>query len=542
MKEKLKKLRDELLYVPKRAKISESKMTSCLISCVASIVICLICLGATSWAWFRGSVSTGITEIRSGEFRVNATFAQTAKGRNFESATKEKLSASVSYTLFDGSEVELDLSGVEPPAAVTGFAMDPLADTDPDMVNMAFSSPLIDRTERDYTENRSKSIPLDSGRYVLTLEIVKNTACGYVDVVYGPENEEETVQRQRILSSWFVNGQFTVSVDAGEEGGALYIGASWSDQLQILGFLGISEPESTIGDTDEVEALPTSEELQKNYDDAYARYEVEYNLALAKAKMDAAGTLWDTLKAAVPDLEALQTTYDKAKEAYEAAQTASNDAKKAYDAAQTAYNNAKTAYDEAQTAYDEAQKAYEAAQAPSEAAQQSSEEATKSEATKSEAAESGNEEPESTGEDAPNPEQALADAKAAYEKAKATYEEAEAACEKAKAAYEQAEATRVEAEAAYAEAKVALDEGEAAAQTADDARVAYEAAEAAYKEAETAYNKAVEKYGAPADAEHKPTEPEATDPEATEPGDAEAADNKAAEDNGASSAEEEVLP
>lgn len=399
MKEKLKKLRDELLYVPKRARISESKMTSCLITCVASIVLCLICLGATSWAWFRGSVSTGVTEIQSGEFQVDAALEQTAAGQESTSQTKAALSTVVSYTLSDGSVTELDLSGVKAPEAVTGFAMDPVSDTDPDVVNTTVFVPLIDRAKY-YTENDSMGIPLSSGQYTLTLTITKDTAYGYVDVVYVPAKEDGVTQWQRIFSSRFADCVFTVSVDVGEAGGTLYIGASWSDQSQTVAFLGISKPESTIGDTGEVAEMPTSEALQQQYDDAYVRYTAEYNVALAKAQVDAAQTLWQTLCAAVPNLEDLQTAYDKAK---------------------TAYETALAAY---------------------EAAKQSSEEATGSEATES----------ESTGAADPDPEQleqALADAKAAYEKAQATYEQAEAALNEGQAAARAA----ADAEKAYKEAE-----------------------------------------------------------------------------------------
>lgn len=70
----MKKWLKNLFYVPKHAKISaDENILRLLLPFVAGIVICMVCLAASAWAWFSAGIQTSPQTIAAANYDISVS-------------------------------------------------------------------------------------------------------------------------------------------------------------------------------------------------------------------------------------------------------------------------------------------------------------------------------------------------------------------------------------------------------------------------------------------------------------------------------------
>ena len=62
-----------VLYVPKHAKTNDENIRHLLVPSFLGILLCMVCLAGTTWAWFTASISTPPQSIATANYKINVT-------------------------------------------------------------------------------------------------------------------------------------------------------------------------------------------------------------------------------------------------------------------------------------------------------------------------------------------------------------------------------------------------------------------------------------------------------------------------------------
>lgn len=92
----MKQWKKSLLYTPKHTKPTDKNLMRLFLPSIVGILICMVCLAGTTWAWFSASVQTGAQTITAANFNVKVAIDPTP----VESADgRYKLTGNVTYTV-----------------------------------------------------------------------------------------------------------------------------------------------------------------------------------------------------------------------------------------------------------------------------------------------------------------------------------------------------------------------------------------------------------------------------------------------------------
>ena len=98
MKQWLKRI-THTLYVPKHQKPTDDNILRLLMPSVVGIVICMVCLADSTWAWFSASFQTAPQTITAANFAVTVSI-ENDKGQSVEAQNGQyNLTAGVEYTV-----------------------------------------------------------------------------------------------------------------------------------------------------------------------------------------------------------------------------------------------------------------------------------------------------------------------------------------------------------------------------------------------------------------------------------------------------------
>ena len=73
----MKQWKKSLLYTPKHTKPADKNLMRLLVPSIVGILICMVCLSGTTWAWFSASVQTGAQTITAANFNVEVAIDPT---------------------------------------------------------------------------------------------------------------------------------------------------------------------------------------------------------------------------------------------------------------------------------------------------------------------------------------------------------------------------------------------------------------------------------------------------------------------------------
>lgn len=73
----MKQWKKSLLYTPKHTKPADKNLMRLLMPSIVGILICMVCLSGTTWAWFSASVQTGAQTITAANFNVEVAIDPT---------------------------------------------------------------------------------------------------------------------------------------------------------------------------------------------------------------------------------------------------------------------------------------------------------------------------------------------------------------------------------------------------------------------------------------------------------------------------------
>lgn len=73
----MKQWKKSLLYTPKHTKPTDKNLMRLFLPSIVGILICMVCLSGTTWAWFSGSVQTGAQTITAANFNVKVAIDPT---------------------------------------------------------------------------------------------------------------------------------------------------------------------------------------------------------------------------------------------------------------------------------------------------------------------------------------------------------------------------------------------------------------------------------------------------------------------------------
>lgn len=115
----MKKWLKNLFYVPKHAKISADENILCLLlPFVAGIVICMVCLAASAWAWFSAGIQTSPQTIAAANYDISVSVTCDGNGELHAILPNHSTAAGKSYafTLEAGTayQVKLEATGNAP--------------------------------------------------------------------------------------------------------------------------------------------------------------------------------------------------------------------------------------------------------------------------------------------------------------------------------------------------------------------------------------------------------------------------------------------
>lgn len=69
----MKKWLKHILYIPKHQKPTDENILRLLLPSVLGVILCMVCLAGTSWAWFTSTVQTPPQTIESANFDISVT-------------------------------------------------------------------------------------------------------------------------------------------------------------------------------------------------------------------------------------------------------------------------------------------------------------------------------------------------------------------------------------------------------------------------------------------------------------------------------------
>lgn len=99
-----KQLLQQMFYIPKHEKLSEKTFSRLLLFSVLGILLCGVCLGGLTWAWFSDSTVSSAEPLRAASFDVTAVIRTTDTGDTV-SANDDQ-----SYTLSAGHVYQVTLT------------------------------------------------------------------------------------------------------------------------------------------------------------------------------------------------------------------------------------------------------------------------------------------------------------------------------------------------------------------------------------------------------------------------------------------------
>lgn len=73
----MKQWKKSLLYTPKHTKPTDKNLMRLFLPSIVGILICMVCLAGTTWAWFSASVQTGAQTITAASFNVEVAITPT---------------------------------------------------------------------------------------------------------------------------------------------------------------------------------------------------------------------------------------------------------------------------------------------------------------------------------------------------------------------------------------------------------------------------------------------------------------------------------
>lgn len=67
-------------YIPKNQKISDKSFSQLILASVLGILLCTVCLGGLTWAWFSDSVTSNTETLRSATYEIQAEVKKESDG------------------------------------------------------------------------------------------------------------------------------------------------------------------------------------------------------------------------------------------------------------------------------------------------------------------------------------------------------------------------------------------------------------------------------------------------------------------------------
>ncbi len=95
MKQRIK----ALLYIPKHTKPTDENILRMLMPSLLGILLCMVCLAGTTWAWFSASLQTGPQTLTAANFEVTAIVTEEGGGPVTELQDGYALQADTRYTV-----------------------------------------------------------------------------------------------------------------------------------------------------------------------------------------------------------------------------------------------------------------------------------------------------------------------------------------------------------------------------------------------------------------------------------------------------------
>ena len=87
-------------YIPKNQKISDKSFSQLILASVLGILLCTVCLGGLTWAWFSDSVTSNTETLRSATYEIQAEVKKGTESVDMDETTKTyPLTAGETYTV-----------------------------------------------------------------------------------------------------------------------------------------------------------------------------------------------------------------------------------------------------------------------------------------------------------------------------------------------------------------------------------------------------------------------------------------------------------